>query len=43
VVVGEWIEGKPLAEIIRAGSREERDLSGARLFELTFDARAGWA
>jgi predicted unusual protein kinase regulating ubiquinone biosynthesis (AarF/ABC1/UbiB family) len=40
VVVSEWIEGKPLAEIIRAGSREERDLCGTRLFELTFDAPA---
>jgi predicted unusual protein kinase regulating ubiquinone biosynthesis (AarF/ABC1/UbiB family) len=40
VVVSEWIEGKPLSEIIRAGSRQERDLSGTRLFELTFDAPA---
>ncbi len=40
VVVSEWIDGKPMAEIIRAGSREERDLCGARLFELTFDAPA---
>jgi predicted unusual protein kinase regulating ubiquinone biosynthesis (AarF/ABC1/UbiB family) len=40
VVVSEWIEGKPLAEIIRSGSREERDLCGTRLFELTFDAPA---
>ena len=38
VVVSEWVEGKPLSEIIRAGSREERDLAGTRLFELTFDA-----
>ncbi len=40
VVVSEWIEGKPLAEIIRSGSPEERDLCGTRLFELTFDAPA---
>ena len=40
VVVSEWIDGKPLAEIIRSGSREERDLAGTRLFELTFDAPA---
>ena len=38
VIVSEWIEGKPLSEIIRDGSRQERDLSGTRLFELTFDA-----
>ena len=40
VVVSEWIQGKPLAEIIRNGTREERDLCGTRLFELTFDAPA---
>jgi predicted unusual protein kinase regulating ubiquinone biosynthesis (AarF/ABC1/UbiB family) len=38
VVVSEWIEGKPLSEIIRNGTRHERDLSGTRLFELTFDS-----
>jgi len=38
VVVSEWIEGKPLSAIIRDGSQHERDLSGTRLFELTFDA-----
>jgi predicted unusual protein kinase regulating ubiquinone biosynthesis (AarF/ABC1/UbiB family) len=40
VVVSEWVEGKPLADIIRDGTREERDLAGTRLFELTFDAPA---
>ncbi|MGI9123525.1 MAG: macrolide-binding ATPase MABP-1 [Mycobacterium sp.] len=41
VMVSEWIEGgKPLSEIIRDGTREERDLAGTRLFELTFDAPA---
>ena len=40
VVVSEWIEGKPLADIIRSGSQDERDLCGTRLFELTFDAPA---
>lgn len=38
VVVSEWIEGIPLSVIIRDGSREERDLMGYRLFELTDDA-----
>jgi predicted unusual protein kinase regulating ubiquinone biosynthesis (AarF/ABC1/UbiB family) len=38
VVVSEWVAGKPLSEIIRSGTQEERDLAGARLFELTFDA-----
>ena len=40
VVVSEWVEGKPMAEIIRDGSTDERDLCGTRLFELTFDAPA---
>ncbi|MCB0931374.1 MAG: AarF/ABC1/UbiB kinase family protein [Mycobacterium sp.] len=41
VMVSEWIEGGiPMSEIIRHGSREERDLCGTRLFELTFDAPA---
>lgn len=38
VVVQEWIDGTPLAEVIRDGSVEQRDLMGARLAELTFDA-----
>ena len=38
VVVQEWIDGLPLAEIIRDGTREQRDLIGTRLLELTFDA-----
>ncbi len=40
VVVSEWVQGKPMSEIIRDGTREERDLCGTRLFELTFDAPA---
>ena len=40
VVVSEWVEGKPMAEIIRSGTARERDLCGTRLFELTFDAPA---
>ena len=40
VVVSEWVEGKPMAEIIRKGTPDERDLCGTRLFELTFDAPA---
>jgi predicted unusual protein kinase regulating ubiquinone biosynthesis (AarF/ABC1/UbiB family) len=38
VVIQEWIQGIPLAEIIRNGSTEQRDLMGTRLLELTFDA-----
>lgn len=38
VVVSEWIDGKPMSEIIRNGSQQERDICGTRLFELTFDA-----
>ena len=40
VVVSEWVGGTPMSEIIRDGTREQRDLSGTRLFELTFDAPA---
>ena len=38
VVIQEWIEGVPMAEIIRSGTTEQRDLIGTRLTELTFDA-----
>jgi predicted unusual protein kinase regulating ubiquinone biosynthesis (AarF/ABC1/UbiB family) len=38
VVTQEWIEGVPMAEIIRNGTTEQRDLMGTRLAELTFDA-----
>src|SRR6201997_3110858 len=38
VVIQEWIEGIPLSVIIREGTQEQRDLMGARLFELTYDA-----
>ncbi len=38
VVIQEWIDGKHMAEIIRHGTPEERDLIGIRLLELTFDA-----
>jgi predicted unusual protein kinase regulating ubiquinone biosynthesis (AarF/ABC1/UbiB family) len=38
VVIQEWIQGIPMAEIIRNGSTEQRDLIGTRLLELTFDA-----
>jgi predicted unusual protein kinase regulating ubiquinone biosynthesis (AarF/ABC1/UbiB family) len=37
VVIQEWIDGTPMAEIIRNGTVEQRDLMGARLLELTFD------
>lgn len=38
VVVAEWIEGIPLAQIIRTGTQDQRNLMGYRLFELTDDA-----
>ncbi|WP_077078347.1 macrolide-binding ATPase MABP-1 [Mycobacterium numidiamassiliense] len=38
VVIQEWIEGVPMAEIIRDGTPDQRDLIGTRLLELTFDA-----
>jgi predicted unusual protein kinase regulating ubiquinone biosynthesis (AarF/ABC1/UbiB family) len=38
VVIQEWIEGIPMAEIIRNGTSQQRDLIGTRLSELTFDA-----
>ena len=38
VMVSEWTVGKSMAEIIRSGTPDERDLCGTRLFELTFDA-----
>jgi len=38
VVVQEWIDGLHMADIIREGTREQRDLIGTRLLELTFDA-----
>ena len=38
VVIQEWIDGLPMAEIIRNGPPEQRDLIGTRLLELTFDA-----
>lgn len=38
VMITEWIDGVPMAHIIRDGTPEERDLCGTRLIELTFDA-----
>ncbi len=38
VVIAEWMDGIPMAHIIRDGTTEQRDLMGARLFELTHDA-----
>jgi predicted unusual protein kinase regulating ubiquinone biosynthesis (AarF/ABC1/UbiB family) len=38
VVIAEWIEGIPMAQIIRTGTPEQRDLMGTRLAELTFGA-----
>ena len=38
VVVAEWIEGIPLAHIIRDGTQAQRDLIATRLFEFCDDA-----
>ncbi len=38
VVIQEWIQGLPMAEIIRDGTPEQRDRIGTLLSELTFDA-----
>ncbi|SPM32474.1 Predicted unusual protein kinase regulating ubiquinone biosynthesis, AarF/ABC1/UbiB family [Mycobacterium rhizamassiliense] len=38
VVIQEWIEGLHMADIIREGTVEQRDMIGTRLLELTFDA-----
>ncbi len=38
VVVAEWIEGIPLAHIIREGTQEQRDLMATRLFEFCDDS-----
>lgn len=38
VVVAEWIEGIPLAHIIRDGTQQQRDLIATRLFEFCDDA-----
>ncbi len=40
VMITEWIDGVPMAHIIRSGTIDERDLCGTRLFELTFGAPA---
>lgn len=38
VVIAEWMDGIPMAQIIRTGTPEQRDIVGTRLFELTYDA-----
>jgi predicted unusual protein kinase regulating ubiquinone biosynthesis (AarF/ABC1/UbiB family) len=38
VVIQEWMDGVPMAHIIRDGTPEQRDLMGTLLSELTFDA-----
>jgi predicted unusual protein kinase regulating ubiquinone biosynthesis (AarF/ABC1/UbiB family) len=38
VVIQEWIEGTAMAEIIRNGTIEQRDVMGIRLMELTLGA-----
>src|SRR6201988_3967242 len=38
VVIQEWIDGTHMAEIIRDGTVEQRDLMGYRVLELTFAA-----
>jgi predicted unusual protein kinase regulating ubiquinone biosynthesis (AarF/ABC1/UbiB family) len=40
VLVTEWIEGKPLSQIIAAGTEEERDRAGMLLATLHFSAPA---
>jgi predicted unusual protein kinase regulating ubiquinone biosynthesis (AarF/ABC1/UbiB family) len=38
VLITEWLDGKPLAQVIASGSRAERDLAGLRLATLHFSA-----
>jgi predicted unusual protein kinase regulating ubiquinone biosynthesis (AarF/ABC1/UbiB family) len=38
VLVTEWVDGKPLAAVIRDGSRAERDLAGLRLAEFHYSS-----
>ncbi|HVE62271.1 MAG TPA: AarF/ABC1/UbiB kinase family protein [Mycobacteriales bacterium] len=38
VLVTEWLDGTPLAEIIREGTQEQRDLAGARLARFLYDS-----
>ncbi|MDT5292480.1 MAG: hypothetical protein QOF88_7369, partial [Mycobacterium sp.] len=38
VLIAEWIDGIPMAQIIRDGTVEQRDLMGTRLAELTYSA-----
>ncbi len=38
VVIAEWMDGIPMAQIIRSGTPEQRDIVGTRLVELTYDA-----
>ncbi|BBZ80018.1 ABC transporter ATP-binding protein [Mycolicibacterium anyangense] len=40
VMITEWVEGVPMAQIIRSGTVEQRDLCGTRLLELTLGAPA---
>ncbi len=40
VMVTEWVTGTPFAEIIRDGSREQRDLAGGLLSEFHFSSPA---
>lgn len=38
VIVSEWIEGRPLSDIIAHGTREERDAAGERYLEFIISA-----
>ena len=40
VMITEWVDGVPMAQIIRTGTVDQRNLCGTRLFELTFGAPA---
>lgn len=38
VLVSEWVTGRPLAAVIKDGTREERDLAGLRLAEFHYSS-----
>lgn len=40
VMITDWTDGVPMAQIIRSGTVDQRDLCGTRLLELTFGAPA---
>lgn len=40
VIVSEWVSGRPFAELITDGTREERDIAGRQLAEFHFSSPA---